>query len=178
MPTRPGSTRRRTSASAGSITASAAIWPSSMPTLNANSDTSRCVPANWKFSLRPVREPEAVHQAEQPGDQDAALDLDADDVLERHVDDRRGDRRLDERREPGAAGREVERRAEQRERVRDREHRDHRQDLPPSAQRDHQAEQEQEVVVAGQDVRDAEPDEAARGVQPARVQRHRPGAAA
>ena len=117
--------------------------------------------------LQAVREAEAVHQAEQASDQHAPFEVDAHDVLERHVDDRCGDRRLDEGREPCARRREIEGRAQQRERMRDREDGDDRQDLPPAAQRNHQAKQEQQMIVAGEDVRDAEPDEAGRGANPA-----------
>ena len=50
MPTRPGSTYRVTRASAGSMTTSTRSCPISMPTLKANSDTSRCEPANCRSS--------------------------------------------------------------------------------------------------------------------------------
>src|SRR5437773_6704475 len=116
-------------------------------------------PGELEVLLEAVREAEAVDQSEQARDQDAPLELDAHDVLERHVDDRCGDCRLDERWEPFTRWREIEGRAQQRERMRDRENRDHRQDLPPATQWNHQAKQETQMIVAGEDVRDAEPGE-------------------
>jgi hypothetical protein len=53
-----------------------------------------------QFLPQREREPEAVHQAEGESDDPAAAHVAADDVLEREVDDRSGDQRLHERREP------------------------------------------------------------------------------
>ena len=118
-------------------------------------------PGELQFLLEAVRKAEAVDESEQHREQDAPPKIDADDVLERHVDDRQRDHRLDERREPRARWREIERRADQRERMRDRETGDDRQELAHAAQRNHQAKQEEQVVEAVEDVRDAEPGEPA-----------------
>ena len=134
-------------------------------------------PGELEVLLEAVREAEAVHEPEQARDQDAPLEVDAHDVLERHVDDRCSDGRLDEGREPRARRRQIERRAQQRERMRDGENGDDRQDLPPATQRNHQAKQEEQMIVAGKDVRDAEPDEARGSADPRGVQRDRSRAA-
>ena len=83
-----------------------------------------------------------------------------DDVLERHVDDRDGDQRFDERRKPERVGRQVRGRRDERDRVRDRERRDDEDERPRRAERNDEAEQEQQVIGAVEDVLEAEPDEA------------------
>jgi len=57
--------------------------------------------------LQAEREAEPVHEAEQERDQPSAMRPLDGDVLQRHVDDRRGDERLDERRKPERVGGEV-----------------------------------------------------------------------
>ena len=111
-----------------------------------------------------------MHEPEEPGHQPAPLEIGADDVLQGHVDDRRGDRRLDEGREPVACGSEPVRRAEQRERVRDGESGDDADDLAQAEKGDDQAEHEEQVVESAQDVPDPEPDEAAGGLVPGRIE--------
>ena len=98
--------------------------------------------------------------------------LRADDVLERHVDDRDGDQRLDERRKPQRVGREAERGRDQRDRVRDGEGGDDEHERPQAAERDHEAGDEQQVVGAVEDVQEARLDEAQRRLVPARVEPH------
>ena len=127
--------------------------------------------------LQAVGEAEAVHEPEKPGHQPAPLQISADDVLQGHVDDGRGDRRLDEGREPVAGGGEPVRRAEQRERVRDGESRDDTDDLPETEEGDDQAEQEEQVIEPAQDVPDPEPYEAAGGLVPGRIEADHAGAA-
>ncbi len=100
-----------------------------------------------------------------------------DDVLERHVDDRRRDERLDERRKPQRVGREIERRGDERDRVRQREGRDHDQQRRQPAERDHEAEQEEQVIDAVQDMEKAQRDEASGGLVPAWIQADESGIA-
>ena len=52
--------------------------------------------------LEAVREPESVDKAKHAGDEHATGKVDAHDVLERHVHDRRGDGHFHERRKPRA----------------------------------------------------------------------------
>ena len=111
-----------------------------------------------------------MDEAEEPRDQPSPSEIGADDVLERHVDDRGCDRRLDEGREPRARRRQPIGRAEQGEGVGDREGGDDRHDLPQADERNHQAEQEEQVVDPAQDVRDAEHHEPRRGPVPGRVE--------
>src|SRR2546422_871726 len=95
------------------------------------------------------------------------------DVLERHVDDRGRDQRLDERREPQRVGREVVRRGNERDRMRNGERRHDRDKRPETAEWNHQAEQEQQVIDAVEDVEGSELDELQRGLTPARRARRR-----
>ena len=133
------------------------------------------------------REAEAVNQPEAERDRPApvqraparrpvgapAAGRAANDVLERHVDDRDGDQRLDQRRKPERVGREVVRRCDQRHRMRDRERRDDDDQRAEPAERDHQAEQEQQVIDAVEDVEEAVLDEAQRRLVPARIELRR-----
>ena len=95
-----------------------------------------------------------------------------DDVLERHVDDRHGDERLDQRRKPQRARRHVVGGRDERDRVGDGEGGDDRHQRADAAERNHQAEQEQQVIHAAQDVEEPVHDEAPRRLEPARIQRH------
>ena len=123
------------------------------------------------------REPEPVHQPEQERDGPPALHVGAEDVLDRHVHDRRGDERLDQRREPQGVGREVVGRGEQGHRVGDGEGGDDdREGLEPP-EGDDQAGEEQQVVGAVEDVLEAHDHEAERGLVPARVKAHDAGVA-
>ena len=80
----------------------------------------------------------------------------AHDVLERHVHDRHRDQRLDQRREPQRARREVEGRGDERDRMRDGERRDDEDERAEAPERNHQAEQKQQVIGAVEDVPKAE----------------------
>ena len=97
-------THRRSKATAGSTVISTSSCPSSMPTLNASSDSSRLEPGELQLLLQHEREAEAVDQPEQPGHHPAPAQVRAQHVLERHVEDRRGDQHFDQRRKPRARG--------------------------------------------------------------------------
>jgi len=66
IPTRPDITYRRSSASTGSIAASTAIWPSSIPMLNESSETTRWRPANWRFCCSPYENPNPWTSPKRP----------------------------------------------------------------------------------------------------------------
>ena len=85
------------------------------------------------------REAETVHQPERERDGPAPLDIAADDIFQRHVDDRHCDQRFDQRREPQCIGREAERRGDQRYRVRNGERGDDDDERPQPPERDYQA---------------------------------------
>src|SRR5271169_4829637 len=72
-----------------------------------------------------VGEAEAVDEAEEPGNDPAPAQVGADDVLERHVDDRYGDGHFYEGREPRADWSNIIGGADQRYRMPDSECRDH-----------------------------------------------------
>ncbi len=118
-----------------------------------------------------------MHQAEEPRDQPAAAQVDPGDVLQRHPDDRRRDRGLDEGWEPIAGGSEAVGRSEQRERMRHREGGHDRGHLAEPEGRNHQAEQEEEVVEPAEDVLDPQHHEPGAGAVPFGVERHLSGPA-
>ena len=130
------------------------------------------------------REAEAVHQAEAERHQPAAphrrpvAGPRGQDVLERHVHDGDRDEGLDQGREPEEVGRHAVRRGDERHGVRHREAGDDRHQRPEAAERDDQAEQEQQVVGAVEDVLVPRGDEAGRSLVPARIERHQAGIAA
>ncbi len=123
------------------------------------------------------REAEAVHQAEAERHQPATLRVLDGDVLERHVHDRRGDQRFDERREPERARGHVVGRGDERNRVRDGERRNHRDQPAKPAERDDQAEEKQQMVGAAQDMFEPHLHEPPGGLVPLRIQAHQPGIA-
>ena len=107
------SARRRRSgtgaATRGPSASSTSSWPSSTPALNDSSDVSRCEPANCSDSRsanekpRPCTRPKAnarIQRRRPTRRRRAAFAGREHDVLERHVDDRRRDERLDQRRKP------------------------------------------------------------------------------
>ena len=73
-----------------------------------------------------------------------------------------------------AVRRQIERRRDERDRVRDREGGDDDDERPEAAERDHQAEQEEQVVGAVENVKEARDDEAPRRLVPARIEPHQP----
>ena len=99
-------------------------------------------------------------------------------VLDRHVDDRRRDQRLDQRRKPLARGDEAEGGGEQRDRVGHRERGDDLEEIPAeSAERDHDTQQEEEMIESAENVADAGLHEGHCRALPAPVERHRAGRA-
>src|SRR5262249_22701255 len=96
----------------------------------------------------------------------------ADDVLERHVEDRGRNQRLDERREPERVRREIVRRREQRGRMRHREGGDDADQRAEAAERDDETEEKQQVIDAVEDVTESQADEAERRLMPAWIQLH------
>ena len=116
------------------------------------------VAGELKLLAQEEREPESVHDAEREGDHPSHLHGPADDVLERHVDDRGGDQRLDEGREPQGIRHEPVGRRDQRDRMREREGGDDDGERPQAPERRDEADEEQQVVDAAEDV--PEPDTA------------------
>src|SRR5262245_59991864 len=96
----------------------------------------------------------------------------ADDVLERHVDDGDGDEHLDERRKPERVGREIVRRRDERDRVRDGELGHDGDERPQPAERDHEAEEKQQMIRAVEDVLEPEADDMQRRLVPPRIESH------
>ena len=107
------------------------------------------------------RETEAVDQAESEGNHPPAVRTGSDDVLERHVNDRDGDQGFDQRRKPERIGRDSVGRRDQRDGVGHGERGDHQKQRPQAPQRDHEAEQKQQMVGAVENVEEAQLDEAA-----------------
>src|SRR5687768_2254628 len=121
------------------------------------------------------REAEAVHEPERERDRPPPLDLRANDVLERHVHNREGDQHLDQRWEPERVRGEPACRRNEGDRVRDRERRDDRDERARLAERNHETEDEQDVIDPVENVLDAEYDEAQRGLMPSRIETDEPG---
>ncbi|MFO1269882.1 MAG: hypothetical protein U1F67_25805 [Rubrivivax sp.] len=123
------------------------------------------------------REAEAVHEAEREGQHPALVRRGAEDVEQRHRDDRRGDGPLDERRKPQPLRRDAERRGAERQRMRQRERGGNDDERPQPPKRDRQARDEEQVVSAIENVREAFTHEAPRGLVPARIERDEAGVA-
>src|SRR5438132_11203432 len=111
-----------------------------------------------------------MHQSETTCNKPTAAQVGANDVLDGRVNDRGGNRHFDEWREPGALGRQMKRGSEKRDGVCERESSDHGDKPAQAAERNDETEQKQQMVDAGQDVFDAEQDEAAGGVVPGRIE--------
>src|SRR5208282_5573045 len=124
-----------------------------------------------------IGEAEAVDEAEEPGNDPAPVQVGADDVLERHVDDRYGDGHFYEGRKPRADRSDVIGGPDQRYRVPDSECRDHRYQRFDATKGDDQAEQKQKMVDAAQNMLDAEPDEPAGRLVPRRIKGYATGPA-
>ena len=105
------------------------------------------------------------------------LQVGADDVLHRHIKDRYGDGRFDERRKPRADGRKIVSGTDQGHRMPHSKCRDHGYERCDPAKRDDQTEQKQQMVDAAQNMLDTEPDEPDRRLVPCRIKRHAAGAA-
>ena len=132
---------------------------------------------------------ESMHQAKAEGDHPAPLGPRpsrpaplgralpgprADDVLEGHVHNRQRDQRFDQRRKPQRPRRHAHGRGDQGDRMGDGERGHHGNQMAQAAQWNHQAEQEQEMVHAFEDVFKAHDDEAQRRLVPARVEFNEP----
>ena len=122
-------------------------------------------------------EAEPVHEPEREGYDPARGRVRFHDVLERHVEDRHRDQRLDQRRKPQRLRRELVGGCDQRDRVRDRERGHDRDERAEAAERDDEQEQKQQVVGAFEDVLEAEHDEAPDRLVPARIEPHQTGIA-
>src|SRR6266550_6029198 len=118
-----------------------------------------------------------MDEPESERDQPASLELGSDDVLERHIHDGERDQRFDQRRKPKRVWRESDRRRHEGDRVRDGERRHDGDEWPNLPERDDEAEDEQEMVDAVEDVREAELDEAQRGLMPSRIETDQAGIA-
>ena len=123
------------------------------------------------------REAESVNETEPESDHPPALQVAADDILERHVDDGHGDERFDERRKPQRVGRQVVSRCDERDGVRHSEGRHHRHERAEAAEWDDEAKQEQQVIGSVQDVPEPLSDEPKRRLVPARIEANQPGIA-
>ena len=128
------------------------------------------------------REAEPVHQAEPRRHGPAASERPRsravgarrprvlDDVLERHPHDRDGNQGLDQRREPERRWRQAVGRGDERARVREGERGDDDHERPDPAQRDGDAQQEEQVIGTAQHVADPGAQERQRSLVPARVE--------
>ena len=115
-------------------------------------------------------ETEAVYESESEHGHPAPAQSGRDDVLQRHVHDRGRDHCFNERDEPEGGGRQTQRCGDQRNRVRDREGGDEDHEYSQPLKGDNQAQQEQEVIHAVEDVGEAQPHEAKRGLVPAGIE--------
>ncbi len=113
-----------------------------------------------------------MHEAETEGEQPAPFEAGADDVLEGHPHDRERDERFDQGLKPEGAGREPHRGRDQRDRMRGGERGDDHDERADAPERDDEAEHEEQMIEALEDVAEAEPDESEEGLVPARVQRY------
>src|SRR5262245_10952920 len=116
-----------------------------------------------------------MDQPEQSGDQPPPPQVGANDVFQRHVHDRCGDSRLDEGWEPRACGREVVRRAKQREGVRYREGGYNRNYVADATEGDDETEKKQKVVDPAKDVSDSKYNESCDRTIPSGVEKDPPG---
>ena len=88
-----------------------------------------------------------MHEAKERGDEPAPAQVRPQHVLERHVDDRRGDQYFDERRKPCALRHHAIGRGEEGDRMRQRERGDDAYQRPAHAsKRQDEAKQEQQVI--------------------------------
>src|SRR5215212_2912405 len=98
------------------------------------------------------REAKPMDEPERERDEPSPLEPSADDVLERHVHNRQRDQDLDQRREPKSVGREAKRRGDEGDGMRDGERRDDRDERPHLPEWNDEAENEQQMVDAVEDV--------------------------
>ena len=154
VPIRSATTCLNTSASAGTASASTNSCPSSTPTLNETSDVARWRPGELHRLAQREREAEAVHEPEAERDQPrvarawrptmfSSAMYTIDSAISTSISG--GNQ--------SASGAKPERRRDQRDRVRDGERRDDRDERPDLPERNDEAEDEQQVVDAVEDVR-------------------------
>ena len=113
-----------------------------------------------------------MHQAEDEGGDPASPRAGADQVLQRHGEDRDGDQPLHQRREPEAVRSQPEHGGREGQRVRHGEGGGDDHQRPQATERDHQAGDEQQVVGAVEDVEEALLDEAQCRLVPAGIEVH------
>ena len=118
-----------------------------------------------------VGETEPVHESESEHGHPAAAQSGRHDVLEGHVDDGSGDHRFHEGNEPEGGGRQSQRGGDQRDGVGYRKGRDEDDQYPNPLKGDNQAQQEQEMVHAVENVGESELYEPKRGLVPAGIER-------
>src|ERR1700748_3050705 len=112
-----------------------------------------------------------MHEPEREGDDpSAARRCPAPNVFEGHVNDRRGDEGLDERRKPERIRREIVSRCDERDRVGNCEGGDDRNQCAEFPEGKHEAEEEKKMVRAVEDVEKAETHKAQRRLMPAGVE--------
>ena len=144
--------------------------------LNASSDARQLRAGELQCLSQRERKPESVYEAERERDHPAALARCLRRrFFEGHVDDRCRDRGFDERREPERVRRQIVCGCQERERVPDSERRDHEYEWPEAAERDHQAEQEQQVIGSIQDVEEPSSTEPQRRLMPSGIEPDDPG---
>ena len=117
-------------------------------------------------------EAEAVDEAEAEGGGPATFLADAEDVLERHVDDGQRDQDLDQGGEPENARRQTGGGGDQGDRVGDRERGDDEDQLAELAERGDEADQKQQVVETAEDVFEAHRHEVEAGLCPVGIEPH------
>ena len=120
---------------------------------------------------------ESMHQAEEEGDDPAPGRMFDHDILQRHINDRDRDQGFDQGREPPHIRSIAIGRGDQGNGMGHREGGDDGNQGANAAERNDQAEQEEQMIDAFQDVMKAHHHEAACGVVPVGIQRHLPGIA-
>src|SRR5438045_3230766 len=94
------------------------------------------------------REPEAVNESEAESNRPSPIESGRHDIFERHVHNRDGDQRLDQRWEPQGARNEVEGGRQQCDRMSDRECRNDDDQRPQAPEWNHETQEEEEMIGA------------------------------
>src|SRR5262245_60238368 len=102
------------------------------------------------------RESKTVYQSESERNHPPASCIAADDVFERHVNDRDGDQRFYQWRKPQRPGSEIKRGCDKRDRMCDGERCDDRNQRPESTKRNDETEQKQEMIRSSKNVEKTE----------------------
>ena len=125
------------------------------------------------------RETKTVHEAESEGDHPPSFDLRADDVLDRHVDDRKRDEHFHEWWKPKRIGRYAQGRSDEGDRVRDGERGHNQYQRTETAERNDETKKKEQMIDSIQDVKEAQLDEPQRRLVPTWIEPHqvpgRPG---